>query len=368
MVFDRDTEQAIFVTDTPRCDSRDFSRAKGDGDVMAAIAAIAGAEHAHLLHFDFGSPHGHPSDAPSSLFPWRGESVSALRQELERLAASGVGQASPFWLPGDPAFCLPLLIEGRRATCVMLSYAMPLSHAARGEAEKKAALVIPLAKSHVQAAETLSRLSQKFDGAMGFLDGTHVGVILFDNQGAMVLANSAARAILDAHDGIRMGNRAPVPVSLRDASRFHLALEHQIAENAVRRKAQRKGTVLLIQREGRRPFVATLIPVNVPAVQAGDPAVMLYLFDPSQDQVEHLDAVCELYGLSRVEARLAQHIAAGKTLDEAAVAMRIKAPTARTYLKHIFMKTGTHRQTDLVRLLMLSTGRMSATADPEALL
>jgi DNA-binding CsgD family transcriptional regulator len=184
----------------------------------------------------------------------------------------------------------------------------------------------------------------------------------------MVLANEAAHATLAAEDGVRLGPWGPVPMSLKDASRFHVGLEHQIAQNAAAHGVKGHSTVFLIQRrKGLRPFVATLIPMSMPATRAGEAAVMLYLFDPSNEDFDHLDAISELYGLSKVEARLSRHIALGKSIEDAAVAMRIKAPTARTYLKHVFAKTGTRRQIDLARLLMLSTGRITSSDAPEVL-
>lgn len=229
-------------------------------------------------------------------------------------------------------------------------------------------MIRPFMEACLKSATERAIMAGKFAGAMSVLHISGVSVILFDNQGRMILANDAARCIWGAHDGIRMGSRAPVPASLKDAARFQLALEHQIASNAAGRMEQRRSIVFLIRRQnGRRPFVATLIPVPAAAVKPGDPAVIMYLFDPSQDHIDHLGAVCELYGLSQVETRLAHHLVSGKTLDEAAVAMRVKSPTARTYLKQIFSKTETHRQTELVRLLMLSTGRLASPALPEAL-
>ena len=55
---------------------------------------------------------------------------------------------------------------------------------------------------------------------------------------------------------------------------------------------------------------------------------------------------------------LASAMAAGKTLDSAAEDFGIKKGTARIELSHIYSKTATHRQAELVRLL-LSTAVVS---------
>jgi DNA-binding CsgD family transcriptional regulator len=58
--------------------------------------------------------------------------------------------------------------------------------------------------------------------------------------------------------------------------------------------------------------------------------------------------LCKLYGLTRGEAALASILLRGKSIEEAAAELFISPHTARTHLKRIFMKTDTHRQTELV--------------------
>ena len=59
----------------------------------------------------------------------------------------------------------------------------------------------------------------------------------------------------------------------------------------------------------------------------------------------------EYFDLTPAEARLAQIIAQGGTLDEAAQMLDIKMSTARTQLASIFAKTKTRRQGRLVAIL-----------------
>jgi DNA-binding CsgD family transcriptional regulator len=67
----------------------------------------------------------------------------------------------------------------------------------------------------------------------------------------------------------------------------------------------------------------------------------------------------DLFALSATEAALALHLAGGRTLTEAALALNLSEQTARTYSKHIFAKTGTHRQAELVRLILTSAAQLA---------
>lgn len=58
-----------------------------------------------------------------------------------------------------------------------------------------------------------------------------------------------------------------------------------------------------------------------------------------------------IFGLTPAEARLTAVLADGSTLIQAAKALNISWETARTQLKTVFLKTNTHRQSELVALL-----------------
>ena len=62
---------------------------------------------------------------------------------------------------------------------------------------------------------------------------------------------------------------------------------------------------------------------------------------------ESIDLLRRHFGLTPAEARLALHLVA-ETLRSAEAKLSITYETARTHLKHIFNKTGTCRQAELV--------------------
>jgi DNA-binding CsgD family transcriptional regulator len=62
----------------------------------------------------------------------------------------------------------------------------------------------------------------------------------------------------------------------------------------------------------------------------------------------------EGFGLTPAEATVAVEILKADGLQMAARRLRISLATAHTHLAHIFDKTGAHRQSELVRLLLQS--------------
>ena len=95
--------------------------------------------------------------------------------------------------------------------------------------------------------------------------------------------------------------------------------------------------------------------------------MIIYVFDPDQDVEKMLAPVCGMYKLTDAEARLVRHLVRGLRISDAAQRMQVQPETARTYLKQVFVKTGTNRQVDLVRVMLASVMRTNAKIDPALL-
>lgn len=108
-----------------------------------------------------------------------------------------------------------------------------------------------------------------------------------------------------------------------------------------------------LPRRGRRPLIAQALPICGQGQDAFMLARgMLILTDPDVvNPVEATSVALGAMGLSQAEARLARRIGAGEDLKSIAEAEGITIETARTRLKSVFSKTGTHRQAELAVLV-----------------
>ena len=82
--------------------------------------------------------------------------------------------------------------------------------------------------------------------------------------------------------------------------------------------------------------------------------VILFVLDPDRRAEIDWPVVAETFALTPREAELAVLLARGLNIAQAAVQMHIRLDTARGYLKAIQGKTQTHRQSELVSLLLRS--------------
>jgi len=82
--------------------------------------------------------------------------------------------------------------------------------------------------------------------------------------------------------------------------------------------------------------------------------VAVFVSDPDQTVAMDQEELQRLLQLTPAEAALVRCLVGGLSLEEAAVALSVSLETVRTRLKDVFMKTNTHRQADLIRLVLVT--------------
>ncbi|MGN6279931.1 MAG: helix-turn-helix transcriptional regulator [Sphingomonas sp.] len=184
---------------------------------------------------------------------------------------------------------------------------------------------------------------------MAALDRDKCGVIAVTAEGQIAFKNSAAAAALARGDVVQSSHNMVRPTHYTDAIRFLAALDTITGRQS---GTEQEAIIMRLNGNGQAmPMIISIAPFDSDANVAPEsrPAALIHLLqiDGTEDS---LSAVCQLFGLSPIEVQLARHLFRGRTLTDAAAAMRIKAETARSYLKQIFTKTDTHRQAELIGL------------------
>jgi len=179
-----------------------------------------------------------------------------------------------------------------------------------------------------------------------------VGVVTVLADGRIAAMNAAARQILAARDGLcasRSGLTTPRPAERRLlAQRIGLATATALGTSAA------GGATLVVPRpSGRRAYVLDIVPVtSPPAVYPQERiAALVLITDPERDLEAVAVRLTHVLGLSNREAQLAAALSAGQSLEAASATLGLTVSTGRAYLKHVFQKTGTHRQSELVALI-----------------
>jgi DNA-binding CsgD family transcriptional regulator len=203
--------------------------------------------------------------------------------------------------------------------------------------------------AHTRQSGKRLPLSEDVMSALSFgLELIRHGAMLVAHEGHLHIANRSALAILQKKDGLSLSATGLVADRAADTQLLRRLLKDAITSPEL--GEPKDSPMTLPRKRSHNALIVRIVPGPGlecwPATE--NRAALMTLYD--QDTSLQVDAsvLCKLYGLTRGEAALAIHLLQGKSVEEAAAELFISLHTARTHLKRIFMKTDTHRQTELV--------------------
>ena len=192
-------------------------------------------------------------------------------------------------------------------------------------------------------------------GLVAALDECPSAMLLLHEDGCILHANVAAECLLTRGD-VLFATGGRLCTTEANAAGALAALISRAGTDAWE---QRSAGSLALREKGRRlPLTVTAAPLRLEqaSVFARGSAVLVCVTDPAAEATAGVK-LAELFALTAAESRLAMALQEGLTLREASLRNGISINTARVQLSNIFAKTKTHRQADLVRL-MVSRGAM----------
>ena len=174
------------------------------------------------------------------------------------------------------------------------------------------------------------------------------GAMLVSADGRPRFANRAALAILQKGDGLLL-SKAGLITNRATHTRLLLRLLQYAIETPELGESKESPFTLPLK-HGLSSLIVRVIPgPGLDCLPGTDNrTALLMLYDQDATWGVSSEILSKLYGLTRGEAALAASLVRGKSLEAAAAELCISPHTARTHLKRIFMKTDTHRQSELV--------------------
>jgi DNA-binding CsgD family transcriptional regulator len=213
--------------------------------------------------------------------------------------------------------------------------------------------LVPHLRRSVELQMRLAGLNGPWEGSAETLNSLLQGVILVDGEARVIFANRAAEHMPRAGRGLaleRDGLRAEIPSETR-------RLRHTIADCATPYPGlDGAGGHLRLSREHGVSLTVLVAPhrSRFSWIDVVRPRAILLITDPETTAVVRRQRLIEDYRLTPAEAAVAVEVLKADGLQAAADRLGISLATIRTHIAHVFNKTGTHRQAELVRLLLQS--------------
>ncbi len=179
-----------------------------------------------------------------------------------------------------------------------------------------------------------------------------LGIMLLDRHRRILFANTAAEAVLAQADGLGTS-----PSGLHAATAPQSAALQQLVDRAANRgSVSGRGGILRIDRPSMKsPLLLHVLPAGAGAgsswIPEPRPVAIVFVSDPEQAGRQCAPYLNTLYSLTPAEAAVAEAIARGQGVPEAAESLHVAPSTLRWHLQRVFDKTGTSRQAELARLV-----------------
>lgn len=186
------------------------------------------------------------------------------------------------------------------------------------------------------------------------IEAVEFGIMLVAQDGFIIFANAMARELMRRGEGLQ-ANGGWVATTSHDITR---RLRAFISRSATEPDGKRIGaaTIILERGTGRSSLFVHVMPIERrSATTAQSATAAIFIIAPDFYALPSFNAFAALHGLTRCEARVFREIISGQGLIAASTQLRISEATARTHLRNIFEKTGTNRQTELLRLFFKAT-------------
>jgi DNA-binding CsgD family transcriptional regulator/PAS domain-containing protein len=198
-------------------------------------------------------------------------------------------------------------------------------------------------------AATLSHAVGKaiLTGIVGALGLVGEPALALDRSGSVLDMNPAAEQIFD--DEVRVSNRRFVVRDRQARAALGAFLDQMRTTLDL---AALRVAPIPVRRSHKPPLLIRAMPVDPAARGAFLGARALLVFtDLGVQPVPDTVLLARTFGLTPAETRFASLVARGFSPQQAADELEVGYETVRCRLKALFDKTGTHRQSELVRLL-----------------
>ena len=228
------------------------------------------------------------------------------------------------------------------------------------------AACVPHLLRAIQVNRALAHTALERRGAEAALERLGIGAMIATQESRVLFMNAVADRIVASRDGLVVRAGGTLAAA-------HMAVNTSL-RRAIREAAltsvglgQGSGAAISVARpSGQRPYAVLVAPLRgLPETLGLAPRSALVLISDAELRQRLPETILqELHDLTPTQAKVAAALARGDSPGEIADALHTTVATVRQHIKAILAATDTHRQSELVRLILSSVAQLAAVPEP----
>lgn len=245
-------------------------------------------------------------------------------------------------------------LSGERFAAIALHRSITDHKEFRDEDRQRLATLLP----HLGQATELTLCFNENQGLKQILsaclDRWQCGVVVCDSNGHVQWMNRSARDRIARNSTLYLREGTLTITGEKDALLQRALLSRQ---------SHHSNTTFLTLDHSRHRLHLAIQPLTYPDGRRGADGTLVMISDGNLHGEIPAAALVALFGLTQAESLLASAIVQGHTLEEYAHRRGVSVGTVRYQLKQVLSKTGTNRQSELMRKILCSAAAHAADLD-----
>jgi integral membrane sensor domain MASE1/DNA-binding CsgD family transcriptional regulator len=188
------------------------------------------------------------------------------------------------------------------------------------------------------------------------LNSLTLAIFFTDTSGRIDYMNRAAKQQIRTANGLRSEKNRLVPTHCKARDEFYAALKTVAPRQGCQPISP---NIVPLPAKYKPGLIAIILPLDSSELKSVcgtvTATVAVLVQDSAAIPLSTAEAFSALYGLTKSELRVLLAMRPARSLKHVAETLTISEPTARTHLQHIYAKTGTSKQSELLDLFMRFT-------------
>lgn len=213
-------------------------------------------------------------------------------------------------------------------------------------------LLLPHVQTALKIRRALGEAEQRLASAEAMANASPTATFVLRRDGLVQHWNTAAESIVRANDVLKLANNHLTACNSEDSIALARLLQ-DAASPSYSVSTPRPSHLLSLQRHsGGHPLQLLAAPLPETHRERAHADLLLLVTDPEKPANFPDDMLHALYGLTPAEVEVANGLLMGYSPEEISCLRRVSTGTIRQQVKSMLSKTGTSRQSDMVRLFM----------------